>query len=94
MSLLAVYREFMSNLRTEMLKCYHQNPPSSEASELLILLDRIISIYVEVNTDPFGGFIRSPDDEDMQATVIADRVDVMVKNRLNHRCIESRLKKH
>ena len=94
MSLLAVYREFMSNLRTEMLKRYHQHSPSPDASELLILLDRIVSTYVEVNTDPLGGFIRSPVDEDMKATVIAEQVDMMIKNRLNHDCIESRLKKH
>ena len=78
-SLLAVYREFMNSIRIEMLKWYHQNPPSSEASELLILFDRIISTYVEVNTDPFGGFIRSPSDEDMKSTVIARQIDSILE---------------
>jgi hypothetical protein len=78
-SLLAVYRGFMNSLRIEMLKRYQQNSPSSEASELLILFDRIISTYAEINTDPFGGFIRSPDDEDMKTTVIANQIDVILK---------------
>lgn len=78
-SLLAVYREFMNSLRINMLKRYHQKSPSSDASEVLILFDRIISTYVEINTDPFGGFIRSPNDEDMKATVIADQIDAMLK---------------
>jgi hypothetical protein len=78
-SLLAVYRGAMNSLRIEMLKRYHQNSPSSDASKLLILFDRIISTYAEINTDPFGGFIRSPNDEDMKTTVIANQIDVMLK---------------
>ncbi|NRA24389.1 MAG: hypothetical protein HRU08_07915 [Oleispira sp.] len=64
-SLIASYRVYLDNVRQAMLKRYQKNPPTSDIANSLILFDRIISTYVEVNTDAFGSFIRSATDEDM-----------------------------
>ena len=74
-SLIASYRVYLDNVRQAMLKRYQKNPPTSDIANSLILFDRIISTYVEVNTDAFGSFIRSATDEDMDLTKIAKQID-------------------
>ena len=74
-SLIASYRVYLDNVRQAMLKRYQENPPTSDIANSLILFDRIISTYVEVNTDAFGSFIRSANDEDMDLTKIAEQID-------------------
>lgn len=74
-SLIASYRVYLDKVRIAMLKQYHSNPPSSNIANLLILFDRIISTYVEVNTDAFGSFIRSANDDDVKLAAIANEID-------------------
>ena len=74
-SLIASYRVYLDNVRQAMLKRYQKNPLTSDIANSLILFDRIISTYVEVNTDAFGSFIRSATDEDMDLTKIAKQID-------------------
>lgn len=74
-SLIASYRVFFDNVRQSMLKRYQKNPPTSDIANTLILFDRVISTYVEVNTDAFGSFIRSATDEDMDLAKLVIQID-------------------
>lgn len=74
-ALIASYRVYFDNVRQSMLKRYQKNPPTSDIAHVLILFDRIISTYVEVNTDAFGSFIRSATDEDMDLAKLALQID-------------------
>jgi len=74
-SLIASYRVYLDKVRQAMLRRYHHHPATSDISNILMLFDRVISTYVEVNTDAFGSFIRSATDVDMNLAKIADKID-------------------
>jgi hypothetical protein len=75
-ALIASYRVFLDKMRLAMLKRYHENPPTSDISNLLMLFDRVISTYVEINTDVFGSFIRSATDDDMNLIKLAKNINL------------------
>lgn len=78
-SLIASYRVYLDKVRQAMLQRYHHHPATSDISNILMLFDRVISTYVEVNTDAFGSFIRSATDEDMNLAKIADKIDLSLE---------------
>lgn len=78
-SLIAAYRVAMDKVRMIIFDLYQRQPSSSDVIKTWILLDRVISTYVELNTDTFGSFIRSTYDQDSDINALVLLVDQQIE---------------